>query len=217
MLSSALILEAMLAAPGQDVSTLSVPASPSIVSGISFEEDQRRPQGEGERRRTGERPHTVGLGGQVGISNRGAGGGTRFFFGNRFGVNFDMLWYRGSGTRYTSNPQQGSTFAAMPSFIYMLTKPNLTRDVDVRPYVGGGVNYVRSTRPVTTTGGSTTTLQRRSGTGGQVFGGVEMTFAEADWMTISAEGIYYKLPINYVNASIVGGFNYLLAFHFYLR
>ena len=41
---------------------------------------------------------------------------------------------------------QGSTFAVMPSVMYMVTKPNLLRDVDIRPYVGGGLNYVHASR-----------------------------------------------------------------------
>lgn len=189
------------------------PASPAVAAFDAVSVDQ---QGEPRsRRQPGDRPHTVGIGGQIAVSNRGGGGGVRLFLGDRLGVNFSALYYR-HGSRYTSNPQSGSTFAALPSFLLMLTRPDKTRDVDIRPYVGGGLNYVRSSTPVTTIGG-TTTLQRRSGTGGQVFGGVEMTFREADWVTISAEGIYYKLPVNFVNASIVGGFNYLLAFHFYLK
>jgi len=37
------------------------------------------------------------------------------------------------------------------------------------------------------------------------------------FLTISIEGTYYRLPVTYVNANVVGGFNYVLAFHFYLK
>lgn len=207
-----LLVTASLAAPPPGVlATASGPRLSPDTSTVRF--DTQRGEGP-DRRKPGKRPHTVGVGGQVTISNRGAGGGFRYFFGERVGVNFSAGWYQ-NGSRYTSNTQQGSTFAALPSVLVMLTKPNKTRDVDIRPYVGGGLNYVRSSTPVQTR--TTTTLQQRSGTGGQVFGGVEMTFRDADMVTISAEGIYYSLPVNYVNSSVVNGFNYLLAFHFYLK
>lgn len=181
----------------------------STISAVSADAQQtREPR---SRRLPGDRPHSVGIGGQAGVSNRGGGGSMRLFFGERVGVNMNVVWYR-SGGRYTSDPGTGSTFAAMPSVLFMLSKQDPTKGVDVRPYVGGGLSYVRAT-------GSATTAQfsRRSGTGGQVFGGVEMTFSDADWMTISGEGVYYKLPVSYVNASTVDGFNVILAFHFYLR
>jgi outer membrane protein W len=213
-----LLLTTVFAGAHQDrpAATPSV-ASPAALS-VRFDQQRQRQQREVEPRdrRTGERPHTVGIGSQMALSNRGAGGSMRTFLNKRLGLNLAAGWYP-NGRRYTSNAQsQGSTFAAMPSF--MLTTPNPMRDVDIRPYVGGGVNYVRSMGGVTTTATSgASNQQRRSGTGGQAFGGIEMTFREADMITISAEGIYYSLPVSYVNSSVVGGFNYLLAFHFYLK
>ena len=106
----------------------------------------------------------------------------------------------------------------MPSVMYMVTKPNLLRDVDIRPYVGGGVNYVHASRPVPTTADPRVlTLESESGMGGQVFGGAEMTFRSADYITISFEGTYYRLPVTYQNAALRDGFTYALAFHFYLK
>lgn len=210
-----LLLTACLATPMQSAQP---PAAPTGV-----ETEKNQPSGDAadqqaspdrRDRMMGRRPHTVGFGGQLLISNWGAGGGTRLFFGERLGVDFNVAWYRHG--RYSSIANQGSTFATLPSFIYMLTKPDPDADIDLRPYVGGGISYVSTSRPaVFTTGAST--LQRRSGTGAQAFGGVEMTFAEADWMTFSIEGVYYKLPVSFVNSNIVGGFNYFVAIHFYLR
>ena len=189
---------------------------PQDVPKDTPKEEQRSAQTERGQKRSSDRNHTFGIGGQLGVSNRGAGAGTRFFFGDHLGVNLQASWYK-NGNRYTvAGTNQGSTFAALPSFIYMLTKPDSTREVDLRPYVGGGINYVSTSRPATSLAGNSAT-QRYNGVGGQAFGGVEMTFKDTDWMTISAEGIYYKLPINYVNAATVGGFNYLLGFHFYLK
>jgi hypothetical protein len=221
MMVPALLFVATLAVPGYDVPNgqngPATPAAPAVSAPATDTEQTRLQQLEGSRRDTGDRPHTVGFGGQLAVSNRGAGAGVRYFFFERLGLNMDVLWVR-HGSRFTSSATpQGSTFAALPSFLFLLKKPDPSADVDVVPYVGGGLSYVSASRSTPTTAGATSTLVRRRGNGGQVFGGIEMTFSDADWMTISAEGIYYKLPINYVNANVVGGFNYLLAFHFYLR
>jgi hypothetical protein len=37
------------------------------------------------------------------------------------------------------------------------------------------------------------------------------------FMTISAEGIYYKLPVAMVNTSMMDGMNYLMAVHFFVK
>jgi hypothetical protein len=187
----------------------------SSTSAIGQPDDaQRRGQVE-QSQSTGERPHTVGFGGQLGVSNRGAGAGTRFFFGDRFGVNLNAFWVRGN--RYTTtSSSNGSTYGAFPSVIYMLTKPNRDRAVDVRPYLGGGVSYVSAPGRVTTQSGVIST-ERSSGMGQQAFGGVEVTLKEADWITFSAEEIYYRLPVRYVNSTVIDGFNYVVAVHFYLK
>lgn len=209
MTGSVLVLAALLSAQQQ-----ALPPAPSDVHvrAAASPVDQQRPTDERERT-SGERPHTVGLGSQVSMSTRGGGGGGRFWLRERLGVNVNVSWYR---PRYTVAGQpQGSTFGAFPSFILMLTKPDATRDIDVRPYVGGGLSYISTPRRVLVNGVAET--NRMNGTGGHAFGGVELTFKEADWMTISAEGIYYRLPVRFVNAAVVDGFNYLLAFHFYLK
>jgi hypothetical protein len=175
-------------------------------------EGRQQSQEEGRPPMSVDRPHTVGLGGQVSVSNSGVGGGTRLFFGKQLGVNLNAFWYNGSPTAY--GPSQGSTYGAVPSFMFMLTQPS-TRDVEIRPYVGGGMSYISSSRPVTTA--NTTMSERFTGVGGQVFGGVELTFREAQFMTISAEGIYYKLPVAMVNTSMMDGMNWLMAVHFFVK
>lgn len=189
-------------------STTDVP----VIASAAADQRQRM---EPREKLSEERPHTVGLGGQLAISNRGAGAGARFFFGDRLGVNLNAFWYRPS-TRYSvPGNEPGATYGAFPSFIYMLTKAGGDRDVDIRPYVGAGMSYVSGTRNVAS--GNTVIRQRVGGAGGQVFGGVEMTFSGADFMTLSAEGVYYRLPVRFVNSSVVDGFNYLVAVHFYMK
>lgn len=157
-----------------------------------------------------ERPHTVGLGSALTATNHGIGGATRVFFNDRIGVDFEASWYKPQ-SRYAS----GSIFHATPSFLYMLTKSNDLRDVDIRPYVGGGISYINSSYRTTLV--PETTGQRTSGVGGQAFGGAEVTFKAAQWVTISFEGRYYRLPVNFVNSSMIGGMNYLMMFHFFVN
>ena len=209
MTGSVVVLAALLSAQQQALPPTppDVPARPAA----SAAEQQR---GVEERERTsGDRPHTVGLGSQVSMSTRGGGGSGRFWLSDRLGVNLNMSWYK---PRYqVAGQDAGSTFGAFPSFMLMLTRPDATRDIDVRPYVGGGLSYVSTPRYVVANG--VTQRNRISGTGGHAFVGTELTFKEADWMTISAEGIYYRLPVRFANTSVVDGFNYQLAFHFYLK
>jgi outer membrane protein W len=165
-----------------------------------------------------ERPHTVGLGASIGISTYGGGGSVRYWFGDRVGLNFDAAWTR--PYQRTTTPQgtaisRGSVFQALPSMLVNLKKANQDADIDLVPYVGAGLHYINSSRPLTYT--APTLDQRTSGMGGQVFGGVEMSFKETPSLTISVEGIYYRLPVRVANARLIEGFNYLVAIHWYLK
>ena len=213
-----LLLTAAFAAPQQEVRMPS-PAVPPIAARFDIEAtDQQRQKSDDNERQTGERPHQIGVGANMGLSSRGGGGAFRLFMTDQLGFNFSANYY--SGARYaTVNGRtiQGHTFAVMPSVIYMITKPNILRDVDIRPYVGAGFNYVYASQPVPTTVPGVRVLESQTGMGGQVFGGAEMTFRSADYITISFEGTYYRLPVTYVNAALADGFTYALAFHFYLK
>jgi hypothetical protein len=216
-----LLLTAAFAASQQDV-RVPPPAAPTIAARFdpgSLDEQRPSPRQspDDDERQSGERPHQIGLGAQMGLSTRGGGGAFRMFMTQQLGVNFSANYYPGARYNTVNGPVQGSTFAVMPSVMYMVTKPNLLRDIDLRPYVGGGINYVHASRPMPTTVPGVLTLESENGMGGQVLGGVEMTFRSADYITISFEGTYYRLPVNYVNAALRDGFTYAMAFHFYLK
>ena len=213
-----LLLTAVFAAPQQDL-RIPTPQAPTIAARFNVDSiEQQRTRRPEEDEQSTERPHQVGVGAAMGISNRGGGGAMRFFMTSQLGVNFSALYYPGAQYRMANGRTiQGSTFAVMPSVIYMITPANLLRDVDLRPYVGGGLNYVYASRPVTTTVPGTLVLESQNNWGGQVFGGVEMTFRSADYITISFEGTYYRMPSNYYGSAQLDGFQYALAFHFYLK
>ena len=213
-------LAAVLAAQAQSVPVPASSQAPLFTARFDtdLQQQQRQQQPDQRDRGAGERPHSVGVGGQMTMGSGGGGGGIRYFLSERLGVNFIVGVARGPRYDTPSRTDSSSTFYAMPSAILMLSRPDPTRDVDLRPYVGGGITYVRATSALPVTApGSTSTTYRRSGVGAQAFGGVEITFREADFITISAEGMYYKLPVSYINASVIDGFNYALMFHFYLK
>ena len=129
-----------------------------------------------------------------------------------------MRWYR-SATR-TSTGSGGSTFVAAPSFVYMLTKSSQLADIDLRPYVGGGMNYTYSTgtvTPRTNRPNTSNVTSGGSGVGMQAFGGVEMSFLSAKSIAISAEVAHYRLAANNFASGLTQGTNFYLMFHFYLK
>ncbi len=161
-----------------------------------------------------ERPHQFGIGGSLTASTRGAAGDVRYWFNDHFGVNMTAGWYR--SYYQTTTGDRPTTTHASPSVIYMFGKPNYSREVDIRPFVGGGLSYLRSRRPIVApTGG--TRISEASGTGMHAFGGAEMTFKEAEQIALSGELIYYRLPVRLSNTTSMDGLNYLIAVHFYLK
>jgi outer membrane protein W len=160
-------------------------------------------------------PHRIGIGAQMNASTNGASGGTRYWFGDRLGVDLNAGWYRSSFT--TVNNNRPSTFAVTPSAMYRFGKTNATDDMQVRPFVGAGVSYE-------TTSGYSTSLQRtnlatrQSGMGEQAFAGLELTFKQYDSLAISAEGLYRHLPVGVLNtARDIGGFDWVLGLHYYIK
>src|SRR5262249_731216 len=105
---------------------------------------------------------------------------------------------------------------AAPSLMWLLTKPNQTRDVNLRPYLGGGINYVSSSAPVVAST-RTTVTPTTSGTGMQAFGGVEMSFKATPQFAITLEAAYFHLPEGFAGTGYIGGMNYLLGFRYYVK
>jgi hypothetical protein len=160
-------------------------------------------------------PHRLGIGGAMSVGSRGASGGFRFFPTSRLGIDMNVGWYRGT---IGSSASGGSTFVVSPSLLFMLSKPRPQADIDLRPYVGGGVNYsYRTTGTPTRNAAPVATLQE-SGWGGQVFGGAEMTFKEAKAVAISFEIAHYESA---ASTGFLGGHargtDFYLMFHFYVN
>lgn len=157
---------------------------------------------------TTERPHEMGLGG---FGGSGGGPSFRYFFGEQIGVEVSGGWYR---PMTAGGGSQGTSFQVSPSMVVMLRKSNTLADLDLRPYVGGGIIYMNAPATVATRAATAT---RQDGLGMQAFGGVEMTFASAPSLAISAELIYHKLPIESYNVNLNRGVDFYLLFHYYMR
>jgi len=188
------------------------PASPSGVVPTGQTPSSTQAGEEGTRSTPTERPHEIGLGGSMGMSSRGGGGAFRYFFGDQLGFNANIGFYR--ATTRTGAGSQGSTFIVAPSVVYMLNKSHQLADVDVRPYVGGGLNYASAATPVQT---RTSNISSNNGLGMQIFGGAELTFQDAKSIAISAEVAHYQMAVNNFASGLSQGTNFYLLFHFYLK
>lgn len=160
------------------------------------------------------RPHTFGIGGSVMASTSGVGGAFRYWFGDRVGVDFGAAWSR---PRITAEGRASITHVT-PSVIVMLRPSRPGADVEIRPFVGAGLTWVSSAAPLSSRSRVTTsTRSRTGGTGGQAFGGIEMVFADAPSLAISAQAVYSALPSGVYSVNTIDGFNVVLAVHYYIR
>lgn len=193
------------------------PSTPASGSPITIQQ----PQSQGGADPTSspqtptERPHQIGIGG---FGGSGSGASFRYFMNDRIGIDTNIGWSLGGGTgqsRGSNSNSGGNTFRASQSAVFMLTKSHQLADLDIRPYVGGGLNYART--PTSTIQTSSTAQLRASGLGMQVFGGAELSFLSAPSIAISAEVAYYKLAVQPVNLVTTSGTNFYLLFHYYMR
>ena len=149
----------------------------------------------------------------MGGGSRGAGGSVRLFATKQLGLDLNIGWYRPT----IGSTSHGSTFVAAPSLIWMLNKPHPQADVDLRPYLGGGANYSRGGSTIRTGAGGVNQVVRARGVGEQVFGGVEMIFQDAKWLSINAEVAHYEIQATGLAGAFARGTNAYLLFYFYMN
>jgi len=154
-----------------------------------------------------DKPHEIGIGG---FGGSGGGPSFRYFFSDQVGVDLTAGWYRPMTTG-----QGGTSFQISPSMVVMFNKSNKMADVDVRPYIGGGLLYLNG--PTSVISQANSTVIRQSGLGMQAFGGAEFTFASAPSIAVSAETIYHKLPVQTYNVDLSRGFDFYVLVHFYMK
>jgi len=156
--------------------------------------------------RSGAQPHHLGIGATFGLSQRGGGVTIRYFFLRQIGVDTRVL--------FTSRPNdtgssQGMSIQVMPSLIVMLTKPNPSSDVDIRPYAGVGFGVTHA-RPDVQLG-----FPSQTATGEVVYGGVEIQFRQGQSFALSAEVDYFHQPSSLAGTTAPSGTIFLIAVHFY--
>lgn len=133
-----------------------------------------------------------GFGANVGLGTNVAGGTFRYWFGDRVGVDMNAVWARPFSR---TGVDSGSTLLLAPSAIVMLRTYDDDKDVNLQPYIGGGLNYARQSGRAEADGGTA------SGTGSQLFGGMELSFHDVPNIVISATVVRYWLPDEFFGLS----------------
>jgi hypothetical protein len=122
--------------------------------------------------------HTLGFGARL-DPFRTIGGSGRFWSGYGFGVQLDLVR---SSTSSELAPGRMTTLAVSPSVLYPL--PGVIRSsVWVRPYVGSGLDFARSSLSNVTPGMPV----HDNSVGFKAFGGGEFTFAGAPQVGVSVD------------------------------
>lgn len=154
--------------------------------------------------------HHVGLGGGIGGTTFGVGASARTWTRKRLGVQFAVT--RDALTSVASS-ERVSTLRFAPSVLW-LVRDRVSDYVWVRPYVGGGAIFYRSTL----TGGALGTGASVSarGLGFQTFGGGEVTFASVPQVAISAELAYRRAGTPFPGFDL-SGLGFSVSAHWYVK
>lgn len=151
-------------------------------------------------------PHTLGLGATFGLDFKGGGVSVRYFFTRLIGIDTRfLLTSRPNSTGHS----QGLSFDFAPSLIVMLKGPDPSANVDVRPYAGAGVSITHANAD------SQLGFPSASGPGGQVFGGVEIQFRNADSFAMSIEVVHFMQSASLAGTTAPSGTTAVVAVHLY--
>jgi outer membrane protein W len=183
-IASCLLVTAVLCLPGTGEARQAI--SPQTVS------PPPAPPGPTQQPVAAARGHSrrFGFGANMSATTGGFGVSFRYWLGSRLGVDLTASWIRPASFRGTALERTSSALVA-PSAILMLSDFDNTKDVNLRPYVGGGINYAKSS---VSTSATLEERDRATGAGGQAFGGLELTFKEAQDISIGVEVVHYWLP-----------------------
>ena len=153
-------------------------------------------------------PHLLGIGGgMMAASPVGFGVTARAWRWNRLGLRMDLS-RQSDGT---SGGAHASSIHFEPSAIVMLND-YISNYVWFRPYAGGGIGVRRQTFTTGLTGTSTSD----NSMGYQLFGGTEVTVANAPQLAVSAD-LIYRSRASAVDAFDTGGIGLGLSAHWYFR
>jgi opacity protein-like surface antigen len=165
---------------------------------------------------------TFGLGGRAGGFTFGVGGSVRFWSPARLGVQVDVSRYSiGSSTVITPGVTASAELTSWqiaPSLLYALGGADSDDEVWVRPYVGGGASFFRSSLSARASGfgESLSESQSETNVGFQGFGGAQMVFKAVPRLAISGDIGYYSTGTPFVGYQ-VGGIAFSIAGHWFVR
>jgi opacity protein-like surface antigen len=155
-------------------------------------------------------PHVVGIGGgMLAASPVGFGVTARAWQWRRVGMRFDLS-RQSQGVAATSH---ATSLQFEPSAIVSLND-YITNFVWLRPYAGAGISFRHQTFTTGLTG-ATNSVSDNS-TGYQVFGGTEVTVANAPQLAVGAD-VIYRSKRDAFGAFDVGGVGIGLSAHWYFR
>jgi hypothetical protein len=183
-------------------SALPAPGAPA-VRGARLAAPQQTSSSAPSRR---QREQRFGIGANIGATQNGIGGTLRYWFTDRLGFDLSASWNNGRDAETDS-------YIIAPSVIYMLADWDDTQEFQIRPYIGGGVNFAQAHE--VNVPRAVPEPQEGTAVGAQIFGGVEMTMPDAKNVTISAAIAYYHLPDKFRATDAIGGVNVLVALHVY--
>ena len=129
---------------------------------------------------------------------------------NRLGMRFDLSRQSqgvGPTSRATSLQFEPSALVSINDYI--------TNYVWLRPYAGGGISFRHQTFSTSLTG--TGSSLSDDSMGYQVFGGTEVTIANAPQLAVGADVVYRSRRTAYDDAFEVGGIGIGLSAHWYFR
>lgn len=152
--------------------------------------------------------HVFGLGARLGGPSFGVGASARGWTRGRLGAQFEVSRYE------VSNPIDLGTMSSTefgPSVLYAFND-HVADYTWLRPYVGAGLNFYRSS--LTTPGLGIETSN--TGYGSQIFGGGELSFASLPQFAVSTELSYrwFDAPSE---AFDLGGMGISIAGHWYMK
>ena len=164
-------------------------------------------QSQGATTPSTEASHNFGLGLRLGGSSFDVGGSARAWFSPKVGLEAQVSRigqdYGGYGFKITQ-------FA--PVILVRVGSEDQDEDVRMRPYVGAGLNFYRSTLDLSSFGYA----ESDSSTGIQLIGGAEFLFRSIPKLVASADLGYYSTGTLFDEVS-VGGFAFSISGHFYFK
>jgi hypothetical protein len=164
-----------------------------------------------------EAPARLGIGGRAGGFTFGIGASVRSWQKGPLGFELQLSHY-GVGYQDAGLGAQASISVTQiaPVLLYRFSHSD-EDDVVVTPYVGGGMNFYRSTTSATATGYGFTEKQSTSelSKGIVAMGGAEVRFKSAPRFTVSGDLGYYTTAIPF--GMQIGGIAWSVSGHWYVK